>query len=154
MAKLAKRGQPLSGSSAEALKRSASPQQHTRWISFKKCIVLIHCMKHNLYSSPWTLICMLFAILFISLSFLKTLYSRFRDTGEKNGKYCGVLVTKQRATLQLCRWNETPTSLMVNNSNNDGKDNYTNDASSSCGRFKKSLKLKNGFWKSTPECLL
>lgn len=61
----------------------------------------------------------------------RNLYSHFRDTGEKNCKYCGVLVTKQRATLQLCRWNETPTSLMVNNSNNDVKDNYTNDASSS-----------------------
>lgn len=64
------------------------------------------------------------------LSFWK-LCSRYRDTGEKSCKYCGVLVTMQRATPQLCRWNETPTSLMVNNSNNDVKDNYTNDASSS-----------------------
>ncbi len=56
---------------------------------------------------------------------------------KKNCKYCGVLVTVRSVTLQLCRWSETPTSLMVNNSNNDVKDNYTNDASSSSWEIKK-----------------
>ncbi len=80
--------------------------------------------------------------------------TRFRDMGrKKNCKYCGVLVTVRSVTLQLCRWSETPTSLMVNNSNNDVKDNYTNDASSSSWEIKKKqqLKLKNGFWKPAPE---
>ncbi len=99
------------------------------WIFFKKCTVLIHYRKCNLYGSPWTLICMSFVIFL--LFFLKTPFSLQGHGEKKNCKYCGVLVTVQSVTLQLCRWSETPTSLMVNNSNNDVKDNYTNDASSS-----------------------
>lgn len=84
--------------------------------------------------------------LLFSFFFGKT---RFRDMGRKKPcEYCGVLVTVRSVTLQLCRWSETPTSLMVNNSNNDVKDNYTNDASSSSwekkNKNKKKLKLKNG----------